>query len=116
LFELQRFSIRTYLTVQEAVENGHGQTLKETNNSCESQNQKMSVKKCFQSCIREGSIEELLSHLKGSKGKIKKYFIIFCNGLAERDKDHIVDPKQGDQQECGFRQPPVRETVMHSNS
>lgn len=54
---------------------------------------------------------ERLVHLKGSEGQVKKYFVIFCDGLAERHKDHVVDAKQRDEQECGLGEPPERETV-----
>lgn len=48
----------------------------------------------------------MVSHLKRSESQVKKYFIIFCDGFTERNKDHVVDAKQRDQQESGFRQPP----------
>lgn len=51
-----------------------------------------------------------MQHLKGSEGQVEEDFIVFCDGFAERDKDHVVDPKQGDQQESGFGQPPERNT------
>lgn len=55
-----------------------------------------------------------MQHLKRSKGKVKKYFIIFCDGFTESHEDHIVDAKQRNQQECGFGQPPERETVIYN--
>lgn len=53
--------------------------------------------------------------LKGSEGQVKEYFIIFCDGFTERDEDHVVDPKQGDQQQSGLGQPPERKRAMKSS-
>lgn len=51
----------------------------------------------------------MVSHLKRSKSQVKNDFIIFCDGFAERDEDHVVNPKQRDEQESGFSQPPGEE-------
>lgn len=45
-------------------------------------------------------------HLKGSEGQVKEYFIILGDGLAEGNKNHIMDPEQRNQQQGGFSQPP----------
>lgn len=47
-----------------------------------------------------------IRHLKGSEGQVKEYFIIFCDGFTGRNENNIMDPKQRDQQESGFGQPP----------
>lgn len=51
-------------------------------------------------------------HLKRSEGQVEKYFIIFCDGFAERHEDHVVDPEQRDQQQSGFGQSPERKTQI----
>lgn len=50
------------------------------------------------------------SHLKGSEGQVKEDLIIFSDGLTETHKDHVVDPKQRDEQQGGLGQPPDTET------
>ena len=65
--------------------------------------------------IHEVRLEGLTKqHLKGPEGQVEEYFIILCDGLTERNEDHIVDAEQRDQQEGGFGQPSERETVMNT--
>lgn len=49
-------------------------------------------------------------YLKGSDGQVKKDLVNFSYGFTGRDKDHVVDPKQRDQQESGFGQTPEGES------
>lgn len=44
----------------------------------------------------------VVSHLKGAEGQVKEYFIILGDGLTETHKDHVVDPKQRDEQQGGL--------------
>lgn len=53
------------------------------------------------------NMTEVKSDLKRSQSQVKKDFIIFSDGFTERHKNHIVDPKQRDQQQSGFGQPSV---------
>lgn len=109
MYKMVEGRANTHLSVEKAVEDGHHQTLSQHQVQHQVQHLvKIHLNSIINHDIKQDEDKDKIyeKYLEGSEGEVEEYFINFCDGLTK--KDHVVDPKEGDEQQGGFGQTPGR--------